>query len=422
MTKKRPESRTSSKASGSLARRLPGSIWALGFVSMLMDVSSELIHSLLPVFMVATLGASMMTVGIIEGAAEATASIMKLFSGAVSDARQKRKGIAVLGYGLAALTKPMFPLATSVAWVFVARFTDRVGKGIRGAPRDALIAEIAPPHMRGAAYGLRQSLDSIGAFVGPAAAILLMAFLADDVRSVLWVAVIPAVASVLVLQFFVHEPESTAPAVTVRSMLVFRQAGGLMQRYWFVVFLGALFTLARFSGAFLILRGQDVGLGARWAPLMLIVMNVVYAASAYPAGRLSDRLGPTTILIAGLGVLVGADILLAAASSPLVATLGAAVWGLHMGMTQGLTARLVADTAPKHLRGTAFGIFHLVGGIAVLAANLIAGAVWKTHGAAATFALGAGFATLAAAGIFLRRKSIRAAPESALQGSAAEER
>ncbi len=389
-------------ASGTL-RALPSSIWALGFVSLFMDISSELIHSLLPVFMVSVLGASMTTLGFIEGVAEAAAAITKVFSGAISDYLGKRKLLAVLGYGIAALTKPIFPLASTLGWVFAARFIDRVGKGIRGAPRDALVADIAPQGMRGAAYGLRQALDSVGAFLGPLFALMFMAWFANDIRAVLWIAVIPAFISVALLVFGVDEPEREKINASGRMRLTFGGATLLPLRYWLIVLLGALCTLARFSEAFLVLRAQDVGLALGYVPLVLMVMNVVFTATAYPAGAAADRFSQRILLIAGLLMLVVADVILAAAASPLPVFIGAAFWGLHMGLTQGLFAKLVADSAPPELRGTAFGIFNLVGGGALLLASVVAGALWNAIGAPAAFLTGGGFALMAILGLLAYR-------------------
>lgn len=378
-------------------RKLPAGIWALGFVSLLMDTSSELVHSLLPVFMVTVLGASMTTIGLIEGVAEATAAITKVFSGVISDYLGRRKLLAVLGYGLAALTKPIFPLATTISWVFAARFIDRIGKGIRGAPRDALVADIAPAELRGAAYGLRQSLDSVGAFVGPLLALGLMAWFANNIHAVLWVAVIPAFLAVALLVFGVSEHHHAEGHV--RMPVTLSELKKLPLRFWLVVLLGAVFTLARFSEAFLILRAQDVGLALGYVPMVLIVMNIVYAATAYPAGIASDHISHRTTLVWGLGILVLADIILATATSPLTALTGAALWGLHMGFTQGLLSKLVADNVPAALRGSAFGIFNLVSGIALLLASVIAGGLWSAYGASATFLAGAVFAALPMLGL-----------------------
>ena len=384
-------------------RTLPAGIWALGFGSLFMDTSSELIHSLLPVFMVSVLGASMVTVGLIEGVAEATASIMKVFSGALSDYLGRRKFLMILGYALAAFTKPVFPLAHSVSWVFAARFVDRIGKGIRGAPRDALVADITPPQLRGAAYGLRQALDSVGALLGPLLAVVFMMVFANDIRAVMWVAVVPAFIAVALLLVYVREPERAAADGAVRAPLTLADARRLGSGYWFIVLLGAVFTLARFSDAFLVLRAQDVGLDLGYVPLVMIVMNLFYAGAAYPAGAAADHMSQRTLLFLGLALLIAADLVLAFAASPLMAFAGAALWGLHMAFTQGLLSKLVADTAPAELRGTAFGIFNLLSGGALLLASMIAGALWSAFGASATFLAGAVFAALAAIGLLAHR-------------------
>jgi MFS family permease len=345
----------------------------------------------------------MTTIGLIEGVAEATAAVVKLFSGAISDYLGKRKWLAGLGYGLAALTKPIFPLATTIGWVFTARFVDRIGKGIRGAPRDALVADIAPPEMRGAAYGLRQSLDSLGAFIGPLTAMAFMVWLTSDIRAVLWVAVVPALVAVALLVLGVKDPERSDGGSGMRTPLTFAGARQLPLRYWLIVLLGAIFTLARFSEAFLVLRAQDVGLTLAYLPLVLIVMNVAYTATSYPAGIAADHLNQRTLLITGLGMLTVADLVLAATTSPFPALIGAALWGIHMGLTQGLFSKLVADNAPSGLRGTAFGIFNLVSGGALLLASVVAGALWATFGAPAPFLAGAALAALAVIGLLIYR-------------------
>ncbi|HXK27689.1 MAG TPA: MFS transporter [Candidatus Binatia bacterium] len=383
-------------------RALPPAIWALGLSAMFMDMSSELVHSLLPVFMASVLGASMVTIGILEGVAEATAAITKTFSGALSDYLGKRKLLVVLGYGLAAVTKPVFPLAPSISWVFGARFTDRIGKGIRGAPRDALVADITPPDLRGAAYGLRQSLDSVGAFLGPLLAIAFMALWANDIRAVLWVAVLPAFISVLFV-LSIREPKAHGNQSAKGLPISFSSAKRLGLGYWIIVILGAVFTLARFSEAFLVLRAQSVGLPVGLVPMIMIIMNLVYAASAYPAGIASDRLSPRMMLVAGLAMLALAELALAFAEVPWQVFAGAVLWGLHMGFTQGLFNKLVADTAPAELRGSAFGIFNLTSGISMLVASVTAGFLWQVIGPQATFIAGAIFAALAATGILYYR-------------------
>jgi len=366
-----------------------------------MDASSELIHSLLPVFMVSTLGASMVTVGFVEGVAEATAAVTKVFSGALSDYLGKRKFLVVLGYALAAFTKPIFPLATSVGWVFTARFVDRVGKGIRGAPRDALVADLTAPKLRGAAYGLRQALDSVGALIGPLLALVLMYWLSNNIRSVMWLAVIPAFIAVALLVVYVREPERAHAERRVKAPLTLADAKRLPLRYWLVVLLGAVFTLARFSEAFLVLRAQDVGLSLGHVPIVMVVMNVLYAGTAYPAGAAADHMSHRMLLVLGLALLIAADLVLASATSPMIVFAGAALWGLHMAFTQGLLSKLVADTAPAALLGTAFGIFNLVSGGALLLASVIAGSLWSSFGASATFLAGAGFAAVATTGLLV---------------------
>jgi MFS family permease len=385
-------------------REIPRAVWALGFVSLLMDISSEIIHALLPVYLVTVLGASMITVGFIEGIAEATASITKVFSGALSDWLGKRKWLAVIGYGLAAFTKPVFPLAPSVGWLVAARFIDRIGKGIRGAPRDALIADIAPAHLRGASFGLRQSLDTVGAFVGPALAIGLMWVTANNFQAVFWVAVIPAFLAVALLVFAVDEPERPSGLRQVKSPLSVAELKRLGAVYWWIVGTAVVFSLARFSEAFLILRAQAAGLPVMLVPLVLVLMNFVYALAAYPAGALSDRANRISILAAGLGLLVAADLVLAFTNGIAGVALGVALWGLHMGFTQGLLATLVADTAPPELRGTAYGVFNLLSGLALLVASVLAGALWESVGPQGTFLAGAVFAVLALAGLAATRR------------------
>ncbi len=382
-------------------RHIPSGVWALGFVSLLMDISSEMIHSLLPVFMVSTLGVSVLVVGLIEGAAEATALMVKVFSGALSDYWGKRKPLAVLGYSLGALSKPLFALASSAGLVLTARLADRVGKGIRGAPRDALVADLAPPALRGAAFGLRQALDTVGAFLGPLIAIGLMLLWANDFRAVFWAATVPALLCVALLIFGVREPER--PTSAVRTNPISRvNLARLGAGYWWVVMIGAVFTLARFSEAFLVLRAQQGGLGLAWTPLVLIGMNLIYAGFAYPFGKLADRVSHTTLLAWGLLLLIGADALLAYSNNGGWFWAGIALWGLHMAMTQGLLATMVANAAPEDLRGTAYGFFNLMSGLALLVASALAGLLWDQLGAAFTFVAGIVFSLAALVLLWLR--------------------
>ena len=378
---------------GSILKQIPRSIWVLGFVSLLMDISSEMIHSLLPLFMAITLGASALTIGLIEGAAEATALIVKVFAGMLSDYLGKRKWLAVTGYAMAALTKPIFALAGSTSAIVSARLLDRVGKGIRGAPRDALIADIAPPHLRGASFGLRQSLDTIGAFLGPLLAAGLMLLWANDFRAVFWVAVIPAFLAVALLIFGVYEPERKpgSPAV---NPIQRKNLKRLSAAYWWIVVIGAVFTLARFSEAFLVLRAQQSGMALALIPLVMMLMSIVYALTAYPFGKLSDNMNHSKLLTLGLLVLIVADLVLAYSNHWGNVLLGVSLWGLHMGMTQGLLATMVAKIAPADLRGTAYGLFNLMSGIAMLIASVVAGILWDQLGADFTFYAGAGFCLL----------------------------
>jgi MFS family permease len=381
-------------AKPSILRQIPPSIWTLGFVSLFMDISSEIIHSLLPVFMVTTLGVSVLAVGLVEGVAEAVTPMVKVFSGVLSDYLGRRKLLAVIGYALGALTKPVFALASSVGIVLTARVIDRVGKGIRGAPRDALMADIAPAHVRGAAFGLRQSLDTVGAFIGPLLAAGLMVLWANDFRAVFWVAVIPGVVAVALMLFGVREPQRHA-AEKRTNPIQWVNLKRLSGAYWRVVGVGAVFTLARFSEAFLVLRAQQGGMTLALVPLVMVAMNGVYALSAYPCGKLSDRMDHRRLLVLGLIVLIAADLVLAYGSRWTSVLIGVALWGFHMGLTQGLMATMVANIAPADLRGTAYGFFNLASGIAILVSSVLAGLLWDRLGASFTFLAGAGFCVLA---------------------------
>lgn len=378
--------------------RIPKGVWVLGGVSLLMDVSSEMIHSLLPLFMATTLGASVIIIGLIEGLAEATALIIKVFSGVLSDYLGKRKGLAMLGYGLGALSKPLFAMAGSSGMVLSARMIDRVGKGIRGAPRDALVADVTPSEIRGAAYGLRQSLDTVGAFLGPLLAVGLMLLWNNDFHTIFWVAVIPGMLSIALLWFGLSEPKT--PVTDKRTNPLRREnLKKLSAAYWWVVGLGALFTLARFSEAFLVLRAYQMDIPLFAIPLVMVAMNLVYSLSAYPFGKMSDSMNHTRMLQAGLLVLIAADITLALSHHWSTLLIGVGLWGIHMGMTQGLLAAMIAHTAPAELRGTAFGMFNLISGIALLLASTGAGILWETLGAASTFYAGAVICAIVLAGM-----------------------
>ena len=382
--------------------RLSTAVWALGLTSLFMDISSEMIHALLPVFLVVGLGTSAVYLGVIEGVAEATACIVKIFSGALSDYFGRRKPLALLGYGLAALTKPLFPLASSAAMVFVARFVDRIGKGIRGAPRDALVADVTPPEQRGAAFGLRQTLDTVGAFAGPVLAMVLAAVFAGALRTVLWIAVLPAFISVFVLWVGVREP-NRQPMPDLKRRTVELRVRSMPRSFWIVCVVASVFMLSRFSEAFLVLAGVHGGLAPALTPLMLVAMNLAYMLSAYPVGKLSDRMPKENLLVIGCGVLAVANGVLGLASSPVLLIVGALLWGLHMGLTEGVFAAMVANSAAKDLRGSAFGIFNMLRGLVLLAASVIAGLLWDQAGPRATFGFASVLALLTVAVLLLLR-------------------
>ncbi len=374
-------------------QKIPRGVWVLGFVSLFMDVSSEMIHALLPVFLVGTLGVSAIVLGVIEGVSEATALIVKMGSGVLSDRLGNRKILALIGYGMAAAVKPLFPLAEAASTVFAARIADRIGKGIRGAPRDALVADITPPELRGAAFGLRQSLDTIGAFLGPLLAVALMIIYADDVRTTLWFATVPAITAVVILAIGVSEPKSgVSSRKPGMNLLTARLLG---REFWFVALVGSVMMLARFSEAFLLIKAAEVGLPVRYIPLALVVMSLAYALTSYPVGALSDRIGRRGLLAAGLAVLLIADLMLGFGTTIGAVFAGVALWGLHMGLTQGLLSAMVADIAPTDMRGTAFGVFSLISGVVVLIASVLAGYLWDTQGSWATFMAGAAFTAVA---------------------------
>lgn len=373
--------------------KIPSGVWILGFVSMLMDISSEMIHSLLPLFMVGVLGTSALTVGLIEGFAKATALIVKVFSGALSDYIGKRKGLALFGYVLSAITKPLFALASTTGIVLTARLLDRIGKGIRGAPCDALVADISPAEIRGAAFGLRQSLDTLGAFLGPLIAVGLMLLWANNFRAVFWVALIPSLLAVALLLFGIHEPERNQNVLS-GNPIHHENIKQLGASYWWVVGIGAVFTLARFSEAFLVLRAQQSGILLAFVPLVMVAMNLVYAGSAFPFGKLSDRMNHKRLLACGLIVLIAADLMLSINGSWTTVLIGVVLWGIHMGMTQGLLAAMVAENSPAELYGTAFGFFNLACGLMLIIASAVAGVMWDRLGASYTFYSGAGFCVM----------------------------
>lgn len=375
---------------------LPRTVWVLGIVSLLMDLSSEIYHALLPAFLTVTLGLPVAAMGALDGIAEGTANIAKLVSGRLSDRTKRRKPWVLLGYGMAALSKPLFPLSSGAIPILGARFIDRIGKGIRGAPRDAMIADETPPELRGAAFGLRQSLDTVGGFLAPIAAVGLMWALAGNIRAVFWIAVIPAILSFAFAAFMLHESRSHAP---IKAEARFGGFGGLDPQVKRLLGIGLLFGLARFSEGFLILKALEVGLSATLSPLILALFSLAYLLLAYPAGRLSDRVDPRQLLLVGIATLVAADLWLAQSTTIVMVVVGVALWGAHMALTQGIFSRMIADAAPEDQRATSFGAFFFVSGIAALLASLGAGMLWDRIGPASTFIAGAVLA--AAAGMAL---------------------
>ena len=385
-------------------RNLPRNVWVLGFVSLLTDISSEMIHSILPLFLVSSLGASVATVGLIEGIAEATASVLKVFSGALSDYWGQRKGLAIAGYGLSTLVKPLFAIATSPAWVLLARFSDRVGKGIRVAPRDALVADVTAPSQRGAAYGLRQSLDTIGAFLGPLIAFIVLSVSAQNFRLVFWIAVLPGVLAVALLALGIQEPKT--PVQAKQNPLRWSALKSLNRGYWRLVGVALLFSLGNSSDAFLLLQAQHIGIADSLVPLSLVVMNVAYSLSAYPIGLLSDRIDRIKLLIGGFSLYAAVYLGFGFAQAPWQIWGLFALYGLHLGMSQGILLAIIANTIPNTLRGTAFGLINLVTGAALLPASLLAGFLWQNVSPQATFIAGSLFAIAAIALLFATPRDI----------------
>jgi len=366
--------------------KIPKSIWALGFVSMFMDVSTEMIHSLLPIYLVSILGVSAIAVGMIEGIAESTSLLIRIFSGTLSDYLGKRKLIATIGYGIAAATKPLFAIATSLNVIMAARFVDRLGKGIRGAPRDALIGDLSPLSIRGACFGLRQSLDNVGAIAGPLIAILLMWLFANNIKAVFWAATIPAFVSFFIILVVVKEPKKEHHYnQEEQKPFNIKDVAKLHSSFWWVIVIAVVISFARMSEAFLVLKAQDAGFELMYIPLVLVIMNLIYASTSYPAGKLSDKIDRMHLLSLGTLILLISDLLLAYATTHIHTMLGVALWGLHMGVTQGIFAALIVDKTPAHLYGTAFGIFNFLCGLAILFGNIIAGWIWSVHGAQLTF-------------------------------------
>lgn len=376
---------------------IPATVWMLGIVSLLMDVSSEMINALLPLYLAGGLGASALAIGFIEGLSVAIATVTKFLSGVLSDIGGRAKPLAVLGYGLGALSRLIFPWAASLDQIVLAKAMDRVGKGIRGTPRDAIVAAVSPPEIRGASFGLRKSLDTVGGFAGPLIAIGAMALLAGDIRAVFWIAAIPAALCMIVLVFFVHEPPGNRSMT--RVSIRFADAFRLNRAVWGVIGLASIIMLARFSEAFVLLKSLEAGFTPVWVPLSLVIMHAAYGLTAFPAGRLSDRIGTSGLLVCSLGFLIAAHLTLASVATVWVYVLGTVLWGLHMGFSQGLLGAMIARVTPDHLKGSAFGTFNLVTGVVVLAGNTLAGWLWHSAGSTTPFLVGAALATVATIGI-----------------------
>ncbi len=368
-------------------------VWILGLVSLFTDFGTKAIQSILPLFLVSVLGANVSIIGLIEGIAESTASILKLFSGALSDYWGRRKELAILGYGLSTAIIPLFALANSPLWVLVARFGDRLGKGIRVAPRNALVADVTPIEQRGAAYGLRQTLDTIGAFSGPLVATIILLISGQNFRLVFWVALVSGIISVCLLVKGIRETPSSKEK---RSKLIqwdtFQQLG---RNYWVLVLAATLFNLGHFSDAFLLLKAQHIGIANAWIPLSMIVMNFSYMLSAYPLGLLSDRMGRKQLLVVAFWLFSLVYLGFAWVQQPQQIWGLFALYGVYLGMSQGILLALVADVTPSELRGTGFGVINLVIGIILLPANLLAGFVWETANPQIPFLLGSFLAILA---------------------------
>ncbi len=374
-------------------------VWIFGWVSFLSDVGSDMIFPLLPDFLTRTLKAGPAALGLIEGVAEATSSIMKMVSGWWSDRARRRKPLVVAGYSIAAAARPLVGLATSWGHVLAIRFTDRVGKGIRTAPRDALLAEMVPPERRGRAFGLQRAMDNAGAVVGPLLAAALLKFVVDDERSVFLLAAIPGLAAVLLLVLAVKEtPKEPPPADLPRA-----PAQPLPRRLKVAIGIFSLFTLASSTDAFLILRAQDAGLELWQLPLLWAFFNGVKAAAGVPGGALADRIGHVRAIVLGWAVYAIAYVGFALVSTP------GQLWGLFAfyavfyALTEGAERALVADLAPAHLRGKAFGAFHASVGLTALPASVLFGVLWKVLGPRAAFLIGACVAVAAAAALLVFR-------------------
>lgn len=372
--------------------RIPRTVWVLGFVSLLMDISSEMIHALFPLFMAGTLGASAIWIGLVEGIGEGTALIAKVFSGVVADRFGHKKRLVFAGYFLGVISKPVFALAGSMPVVLAARFFDRIGKGLRGAPRDAIVADVTDESIRGAAYGLRQSLDAAGAFVGPLLATLLLLLWTEELRSIFWIALIPGAACLALILFGVED--NVTPTVNTKHIAWKDLKIVITPAFVQLVILGTLFSLARFSNAFIVLRAADIGIEHAWIPMTVVLMNIAFSLSSYPFGKLADKLNPMKLLALSMVLLALANLLFAYAANYRILAAGIVLFGMHLGATQGIFSTIISEIAPSEVRATAFGIFNFFSGLALLASGLVAGSLWEYMGAQYCFGVGVVFALI----------------------------
>ncbi len=371
---------------------LTRNVWALGITSLLTDVSSEMIVPVLPLFITGVLHASVASLGVIEGVAESTASLLRLSSGWLSDRIGRRKPFLVLGYGISGVAKTAFALARTWPAVLALRFADRVGKGLRNPPRDALLADSVAPAWRGRAFGMHRALDTLGAGVGPLVAYALLARWPDGFRRIFLVSGVPAVMSLIVLGLFVRAPRRAAGGPLRGLHLEFRALPGAVKRF---LLADGIFQLGNSSMAFVMLRARDGGTPAAAVPLVYLLYNLVYAALSVPVGALSDRLGRRPFLVAAYLLYALAYGLLAWSGAPALVIAAMAVYGVHSALVEVSQRSLLADLVVAERRGTAYGIYHTVVGLALLPASVGAGMLWDRFGARVTFGADAALALLA---------------------------
>ncbi len=391
----------------SFFRFIPKTVWAVGFVTLLMNVSTIIIFSLSPLYLTSVLGISMISLGILEGAVEASSWFTRIFAGVFSDYFHRRKPFLFAAYSLAASSRLIFPLVPSAGWIFFARFVDRVSNGIQATPREALIGDVAPIDLKGACYGLRQTLGMFGSFAGAFMLMFLMHWSNANFELAFWAAVIPPFFALLILAKFVRDPIAlkikNKPA---RKIFHLPHISDLTFNYWRVVIIASIFMLSNYSGAFMILQATNAGLSTCEVPLVMVIQNIMAFASAFPAGWLSDRIGRRILLGVGFSITVGANLLLACTTTKLCVLGGVALWGLQLGINQSLLVAKVADTAPEELRGTAFGLYYFSIGVALFISNYVAGWLSTKYGSEMIFYVSAGVAAFAVACVtFIPKRS-----------------